>query len=65
MMAALRRFGTTTLGRSPLKIFVFMYIESMQLSRYSELNSIGARTCYGSDIAYNDCRDKKDGGDYQ
>ena len=42
-----------------------MYIESMQLSRYSELNSIGARTCYGSDIAYNDCRDKKDGGDYQ
>jgi len=36
-----------------------MYIESMQLSRYSELNSIGARTCYGSDIAYSDCRNKK------
>ena len=36
-----------------------MYIESMQLSRYSELYSIGARTCYGSDIAYSDCRNKK------
>jgi len=31
----------------------------LQLSRYTELYSIGARTFYGSDIAYSECRNEK------
>ena len=56
-MAALRRFGTTTLAAVPFKINITYYY-ALQLFRYTELYSIGARTCYGSDIAYSECRNK-------
>mgnify|MGYP006992423319 CR=1 FL=1 len=56
-MAALRNVWNYDISRSPLKIKKTYYY-ALQLSRYTELYSIGARTCYGSDIAYSECRNK-------
>lgn len=50
-------FGTTTLAAVHFEIGCIYYY-ALQLSRYTELYSIGARTCYGSDIAYSECRNK-------